>query len=586
MKTTLSLHQTHHTLADFEGIYQSAVTLLKGEELHIFPELFLTGYPLQDLVLQRSFIDAYQEHVSRLDNWARVQDSSQKWRGLLGGLEYQVAASGLPKKIENIVFEVIPGVGLKRIYTKRLLPNYDIFDEQKYFSPGTGNTFYSFNDKVFGLQICEDMWASSFHQMDPCALMHEEAKAKKLKLSGIINLSASPFEAAKKKKRLERAKNISLLFQCPFIYVNRVGGEDEILFDGASFVMSGDKLNLSLALFEKESKSVEVESLSGNYDLKPEFLPENTWEGLFNARINAESKPAVLKHWNDEECAEVLSALKFGLQEYAAKNGFKKFLVALSGGMDSALVLAIAKLSLKPGQELEAIYMPSVFSSPLSTQLCEEMCRRIKVSLRYFPIKFLHAMVKNAFTQSFPETFDGLVDENVQSRLRGTLLYTRSNQTGAMVINTSNKSELAVGYSTQYGDSVGALSLLGDLYKTEVYQLAEYINAHFLAPIPEGIIDRGPSAELRDNQLDQDSLPPYERLDPILEGILSYQHGKKQLLGLGFSEAEVVKVLNLYIKSEYKRAQFCPILKVKAKSFGFGYRIPMSKNFKYQLEGK
>src|SRR5690606_25355427 len=230
-----------------------------------------------------------------------------------------------------------------------------------------------------------------------------------------------------------------------------------------------------------------------------------------------------------------------------SKSGFKKFLVALSGGMDSALVLAIVKVGLRPGQSLEAIYMPSIYSSPVSTELSEEMCKGLGIPLSYFPIKFLHSAVKNAFTQNFTEPFEGLTDENVQSRLRGTLLYTRSNQTGAMVFNTSNKSELAVGYSTQYGDSVGAMSLLGDLYKTEVYRLSEYINQKYGNLIPKGIISRGPSAELRANQLDQDSLPPYERLDPILEGILSFRLGKKELSGLGFEDAEITKVLHLYL---------------------------------------
>ncbi len=228
--------------------------------------------------------------------------------------------------------------------------------------------------------------------------------------------------------------------------------------------------------------------------------------------------------------------------------------------------------------------MPSIHSSPVSTKLSEDMCARLGIPLSYLPIKFLHSVVKNTFLQTFNEPFEGLVDENIQSRIRGTLLYTRSNQTGAMVINTSNKSELAVGYSTQYGDSVGAISLLGDLYKTEVYQLAEFVNKHFNSPIPEGIISRGPSAELRENQLDQDSLPPYSRLDTILEGILSYRLGKVQLMELGLPENEIRKVLELYAKSEYKRAQFCPILKVKAKSFGFGYRMPISKSHNYQLD--
>lgn len=581
MKTTLTLHQTHHTLADFDAIFQTLTESLAGDGLHLFPELYLTGYPLQDLVLQRPFIDTYLGFLNDLNEWAKKQKA--EWRALVGGLQYELEAGGIPRKICNVIYEVIPGVGLKNLYTKRLLPNYDIFDEQKYFSPGNQSFYYEFKNKIFGLLICEDMWASSFHELDPCELMYEETKDKNLKLDGLINLSASPFEVAKKSKRLERAKNISLKFSCPFFYINRVGGEDEILFDGASFVVAGNHLSLDLNSFEAESKSICLEEIEGSYSVEAVIHIENTWEGLFSPRLELELRPVRLKTWSDEECAEVLKALIFGFQEYASKSGFKKFLVALSGGMDSALVLAIVKLGLRPGQSLEAIYMPSMFSSPVSTELSENMCKGLGIPLAYFPIKFLHSAIKNAFTNTFPEPFHGLTDENVQSRLRGTLLYTRSNQTNAMVLNTSNKSELAVGYSTQYGDSVGAISLLGDLYKTEVYRLGEYINTHYNRPIPPGIIDRGPSAELRENQLDQDSLPPYERLDPILEGILSYRLGKKELLNLGHSEAEITKVLHLYLKSEYKRAQFCPILKVKAKSFGFGYRVPMSKNLSYQL---
>lgn len=582
MSTTLHLHQTHHTLADFESIFTTTTELLKGDGLHLFPELFLTGYPLQDLVLQRPFVDAYLDLKNKLDAWAKSQKGS--WRALMGGLHYELEADQLPKKITNVIYEVVPGVGFNLLYTKRLLPNYDIFDEMKYFSAGNTNAFYEFNGSTFGLQICEDMWASSVHEIDPCQELLREASAKKLKLAAVINLSASPFEAAKKSKRLERSRNISLLFGCPFVYVNRVGGEDEILFDGGSFVMDGIDVVCEMPSFVPASEAWPLSSRPNAYQEQPKFRPENTWEGLFSPRINQSLKPAVLKSWSEEECLEVLKALQFGLQEYARKSGFKKFLVALSGGMDSALVLAITKLSLRPGQSLEAIYMPSIHSASLSTQLSEDMCRRIGISLSYFPIKFLHSAVKNAFGQTFKEPFEGLTDENVQSRLRGTLLYTRSNQTGAMVINTSNKSELAVGYSTQYGDSVGAISLLGDLYKTEVYQLARFVNKHFGNIIPEGIIDRGPSAELRENQLDQDSLPPYSRLDTILEGILSYRMGRDQLLELGLPEGEIIKVLQLYTKSEYKRAQFCPILKVKAKSFGFGYRMPMSKNQDYHFK--
>ncbi len=577
------LHQTHQTLADFDAIATYLKENLKGDGLHLFPELFLTGYPLQDLCLQRAFIDSYLDHFKHIDQWLKALPAGDKWRALVPGLQYDLEESMLPNKIENVVFEAVPGIGLRKIYTKRLLPNYDIFDEQKYFVPGSGNCFYEFQGNLLGLLICEDMWASSFHKMDPCDLMYREMKEKNFPVKMLINLSASPFDDRKKKKRFERAKAISLKFKCPFLYLNRVGGEDEILFDGSSFIVSGENVSLALKSFEKEVQTIEIEKLSGRYEREPVFGEENTWEGLFSPRLDHSKKPAELETWTDEECGDILKALQFGLTEYAGKSGFKKFLVALSGGLDSALVLAIVKLALRPGQELEAIYMPSIHSASLSTQLCEDMCLRLKIPLRHLPIKFLHSTVKNTFTQTFPEKFEGLIDENVQSRLRGTLLYTRSNQTGAMVVNTSNKSELAVGYSTQYGDSVGAISLLGDLYKTEVYRLARYINANFGEPIPPGIIDRGPSAELRQNQLDQDSLPPYSRLDPMLEGILSYRYGKNELSGLGFGEEEIMKTLNLYLKSEYKRAQFCPIVKIKAKSFGFGYRIPISKSLNYHL---
>jgi NAD+ synthase (glutamine-hydrolysing) len=580
----LVLHQTHHTLADFESIYQDVTSLLQGDCLHIFPELFLSGYPLQDLILTRSFIDAYENHQERLNQWLKKQVAKNSWQGLMGGVSYEREKSGLPRKIQNVIYAAIPGVGLRKIYAKRLLPNYDIFDEQKYFTEGHENCFYEFGGKIFGLQICEDMWASSVHELDPCQLMFEEMKQKNLKLEAVINLSASPFDATKNQRRITRANNLSLLFECPFIYVNRVGGEDEVLFDGGSFIVAGTRTVASLKTFEADNRTIDLASFQGEYSKRPEFKEENTWEGLFTPHLDMTQKPVRVIGWSEGECREVLKALQFGFQEYARKSGFKNFLVALSGGIDSALVLAIVKLSLKPGQMVEAIYMPSIYSSSLSTQLCEDMCRKIEVPLRYLPIKFLHSTVKNTFGQTFAEPFDGLTNENVQSRLRGMLLYTRSNQTNAMVINTSNKSELAVGYSTQYGDSVGAISLLGDLFKSEVYQLSEFLNKYHGEMIPKSILDRGPSAELRENQLDQDSLPPYSRLDAMLEGILSYHAGKKQLEQMGFDPHEVTKVLNLYAKSEYKRAQFCPILKVKSKSFGFGYRIPISKNMKYLTE--
>lgn len=571
------LHQTHHTIADFDAILQGLKGIPQTSGVHLFPELYLTGYPLADLCLQASFIAAYQAHLKKVNDWAKSLPANPEWVALVGGLAFDLGVDGVPLRIRNVIYELRAKQGLEEIYTKRLLPNYDIFDEQKYFTPGDRPGVWQWQDKRFALLICEDMWASSFHKLDPC-LDLAALSAKQGAFDGVINLSASPFDASKHSKRIARAQTLSSLLQAPFLYVNRVGGEDEILFDGHSFVVNGKQTVTVAPAFEAYTLTLDLPPVA-HYEAPGQLLLDHTWESLFAPHFSAEkSLPRHLETWDDATCALVWKALQFGLQEYARKSGFKNFLVALSGGMDSALVLTLVKTSLRPGQEVEAIYMPSIHSATLSWDLSAALCQRLGMRLTSLPIKFLHSNVKISFQSSFSEPFEGLTDENVQSRLRGLLLYTRSNQTGAMVVNTSNKSELAVGYSTQYGDSVGALSLLGDLYKTEVYRLAEWVNRTQGELIPEGIIHRAPSAELREGQTDQQSLPPYERLDAILEGILSYRCDRSELLTMGFEANEVERVFQLYAKSEYKRRQFCPIVKLKPKSFGFGYRVPLSKH--------
>lgn len=581
MNMKIIIHQTHNRVADFKSVFSEIKnTLQNNKSLHLFPELFLTGYPLNDLCLQNSFIQSYNNFLQILNNWAKEEFTGND-RALFGGLEYKLGAEGVPENIYNVIYELKAKSSLQVLYRKRLLPNYDIFDEKKYFSPGTANSFYSYEGHTFALQICEDMWASTSHDKDPCEEIFCEVKEKSILLNGIINLSASPFDLDKQQKRIQRATEIVNQFQCGFIYVNKVGGEDEILFDGSSFYLS-PTLELK-ALSPFKSSILEVENIQNHKQPGLSFQTkyENSWESLFSPRLDKTSKPARLQKLDSQKCELLLEGLKFGLQEYASKCGFKKFLVALSGGIDSALVLTIAKLALKEGQGLEAIYMPSQYSASLSYDLSLKLSQNLNVSLYSFPIKFLHSTIKNNILDTFGSPLEGLANENIQSRMRGMLLYTRSNMTNAMVINTSNKSELAVGYSTQYGDSVGAISLIGDLYKTEVYELCEYINQKYNGLIPHELISRPPTAELRENQKDEDSLPPYARLDPILEGLLSYRLSMKELSSLGFEPTEIKKVINLYTKSEYKRSQFCPIIKVKAKSFGFGYRLPITADYQY-----
>lgn len=573
----IHLHQTHHTIADFQAIKATLLSALERPGLHVFPELYLTGYPLADLCLTAPFIQTYLGFLKKLNQAIVSMPKNEQTAALVGGLAYTLSDEGVPHSIRNVIYEVIPGQEFRELYSKRLLPNYDIFDEQKYFTPGTEPAVWAWQGKRLALMICEDMWASSFHKLDPA---RDLAALKPF--DGVINLSASPYDVAKGNKRRDRARVLSHLLEAPFFYVNRVGGEDEILFDGASFAVNGDETLAVAPQFLAHTISIEL-SPKTQYTT-PSTLLENTWESLFAPRFSAnKSFPRQLQEWSDEECASVALALQFSLQEYAGKNKFKKFLVALSGGMDSALVLTLAKLSLRPGQEIEAVYMPGPYSRSISWDYSLELCQRLGLKLTSLPIKFLHSNVRMSFQNTFPEPFEGLTDENVQSRLRGMLIYTRSNQTGAMVINTSNKSEIAVGYSTQYGDAVGAYSLLGDLYKTEVYRLAAWLNQNHAGLIPTGIIDRPPSAELKPHQTDQDSLPPYPRLDAILEGILSFRHRQQDLIAMGFSEEEVKRVFHLYSIAEYKRRQFCPIAKIKAKSFGFGYRVPLSKHTGFYL---
>lgn len=585
------IYQSHHQLADFESIRRD---ILKFFDLYkntleptliIGPELMLTGYPLQDLCLQKSFYEQYLQHLNFLEMNILSMPVQENLGFLLGGIDYHFDQEKIPSTLYNCLYFATPGQKLKVVYHKRQLPNYDIFDEKKYFTPGIKSGLWQWKDRTIGLMICEDMWGTSQEStLDPVHLLQSEATSQNLPLSAVINCSASPFNTGKQKQRLERATQISSYLNCPFIYVNRIGAEDEILFDGQSFILNSHKIHAQLGRFKTEHLEwVDKNSGQVAQDKTVNLQLATTWNQLFQADLeeNEHNFHPCLRRWSDDECAEVLAALQFGFTEYAKKCGFKNFLVALSGGIDSGLVLAIAKLALPPEQQIEAIFMPGLHSTELSMKLATELCQNMKISLKYLPIKFLHTVNKNLFREHLGSDLTGVADENLQSRLRGMLIYTRSNQTGAMVINTSNKSEIAVGYSTQYGDSVGAISLIGDLYKTQVYQLCNYINAQYGQIIPQQMIERAPTAELRPNQTDEQSLLPYPTLDALLECILSYRYNLKDLIALGFEEASVTKIFNLYERSEYKRKQFCPIIKIRPKSFGFGYRVPICKNTKF-----
>ena len=580
----INLHQTHHEIADFEGIFKYLTATFqrpKSGGLHIFPELFTAGYPLQDLVLKKSFIDDYLAFLDDLSSWSQHQlkaPAGEQMALVMGGLRYEFDNVGWPTQIENVMYILEPGKEMQCLYTKQLLPNYDIYDEKKYFTPGHTPGIFQFMGKNIGLLICEDMWFAHLHEQDPVDGLVTAFETQKMKCDLVINISASPYHLGKLDLRINRALEISQKLRAPFVYVNRVGAEDEIIFDGQSFIVDGNEI---VRLGEAFKPQVLTWTWSNFQEPKKESVRpfhhySNGWSTIFNSRLSADTLR--LLPLSDDECEEIVDALLLGIKDYVYKNVMKKFTIALSGGMDSSLVLALLHLLQKTTMiEIEAVFMPGLFSSSLSFDLSYDLCRNLGIKLTSMPIKFIHSTIKSSYRDNFGQELVGVADENIQSRLRGALIYMRSNAVNSVVLNTSNKSELAVGYSTIYGDSVGALSVLGDLWKSEVFQIAEWINKKHGLIIPEDIIKRPPSAELRENQEDSHSLPPYDRLDPILEALLSSRFTATDLIKRGHQKEEVLKVYQLLSKSEYKRKQFCPILKVKPKSFGFGHRVPISK---------
>ena len=581
MSLLLHLHQSHHPLGDLRGRFQHIKKVLEEGQpgLHVFPEMHLTGYPLKDLCLHRSFITEYQEIFEEFKNSIATYFLNPKQLILCGGLKYELNSKGLPQTLQNVIYRIQSGRVPEPIYSKVSLANHDIFDEFKYFTPGEKGAVIDFEGKLLGLTICQDMWPNFFLKPEG-GISKLKSKLKNQKLDLIVNLSSSPFGLNKKQERLKLAQSISYQFDVPFAYVNSVGGEDEILLDGNSFIVNGHQILAEGKAFEADLITYELKeerSSKINGSAQSAKTISSPWDILLRPGLDQSQIPYKLKNLSEEQCKQLLHALVFGLQEYIKKSKFKKVLIGLSGGIDSAVVLALAKLALTSKQHLETMYMPSSYSTELSQKLAQKMCKTLQVPLYEASISDLHALISKLFEDKFSEKLKGLADENIQSRLRGTLLYTRSNQTQALVINTSNKSEIAVGYSTQYGDSVGALSPLGDIYKSEVYQLANYINSQYGVMIPEEILERPPSAELRHQQKDSDHLPPYTTLDALLEALLSYKYSdSKELETAGFKKEDIYRVQKLYRNSEYKRRQFCPILKVKTKSFGFGYRMPLT----------
>jgi NAD+ synthase (glutamine-hydrolysing) len=553
MTLELSVAQLNFTVGDMAGNAQKIVdaarrAYAKGVRLLITPELSICGYAAEDLFLRASFITACEQALDT------IRLSLVDLKGM-----YVVVGhpSGHDERTRSVAVSlrfnmasVLCEGKVVASYAKRELPNYQVFDERRYFKPGTQPCVFEVQGVKVGLLICEDAW---FEQ--PA----EDAKAEGAQVLAVLN--ASPFHMGKAQEREHQMQKRCQVTGLPLVYAHLVGGQDEVVFEGRSFALqaSGELAGIAPGFVEADFH-IGVNCIDGQMHLK------------------AASEPL------QPELAEVWDALVLGVRDYLGKNRFPGALIGLSGGIDSALVLAIAVDALGP-ENVRCVMMPSPYTADISLTDARDMAQRMGVR---YDEKSIVPMF-DAFLQTLESDFVGMpldaTEENIQARVRGTLLMALSNKLGAIVLTTGNKSEMATGYCTLYGDMAGGFAVIKDVAKTLVYQLAQWRNQHDpygrgVSPIPERIITRAPSAELRPAQTDQDSLPPYEVLDAILSRYMEQDQSAQEIIAAGFSQADVEKVTRLIRINEYKRRQAPVGIRITHRGFGKDWRYPITSHFR------
>jgi len=543
----IAVAQINTTVGDFAGnskkiLARAWMARRRGCELVVFPELAVSGYPPRDLLEQANFIDM---NLRTLDSIAvRLP---RDIAAVVGFIARNPSSTGKP--LFNAVAVLRNGEKLSE-HHKLLLPAYDVFDEGRYFEPAGDVRPAHLGGWTIGLTVCEDVWND--RHFWPKRLYHDDPveKLARERIDLLINVSASPFSAGKQGMREQMLAEIATEYRVPVVYANLVGGNDSLIFDGASFVIAGDGRKIAQARdFEEDLIMVSTETGEGD--------------------IHAIS---------DSEIESLYRALVLGTADYCAKCGFPRAVVGLSGGIDSALVACIAAKALGPRNVL-GVTMPSPYSSRGSVDDSVRLAHNLGIDITTIPIK----PVYSAFLKSLEPLMKGreldVTKENLQARIRGTMLMAISNRYGRLVLSTGNKSELAVGYCTLYGDMCGGLSVISDVPKLMVYQLANYINRE-REIIPSAIISKAPSAELRPDQKDEDSLPPYRKLDPIIRMYVEDNATISQITAQGFDRKMVEEVVRLIHGSEYKRQQAAPGLRVTSKAFGYGRRYPIAERFR------
>lgn len=537
----IALAQLNYHIGNFSSNVQKIIRSIKKAEqadadLVVFAELAISGYPPRDFLEFDDFINRC--HLA-LDEITR----NCKNMGTIVGLPtYNQGKKGKP--LFNSAAFIADGQVKKYIH-KSLLPNYDIFDEYRYFEPNKTFEIIEFQGQKIALTICEDLWNVQDNPLYTCNPMDE---LMPLNPDLIINIAASPFNYHQIEIRTEVLRRNAEKYNLPLFYINHVGAQTELIFDGGSLVMSAKgQVVDELHYFEEDFKIFELDDICNHEDIQVK-----------------DKKPVI---------GMIHDALVMGIRNYFQKLGFQQAIIGLSGGIDSAITAALAAEAL--GHEnVYNVLMPSEFSSEHSVNDAIQLTENIKMPYDVISIEEAYDAFENILKPYFKDLPFNIAEENVQARIRGVILMALSNKFGYILLNTSNKSEVAVGYSTLYGDMNGGLSVLGDVYKTQVFKLAQYINRD-KEVIPLHIISKPPSAELRPNQKDTDSLPEYDILDEILYQYIENRLGPKEIISLGFDKDLVKRILKLVNMSEYKRYQTPPILRVSSKAFGMGRRMPI-----------
>ncbi len=569
-KMRFSLVQKNFTVG---GITENADKMISNinevKNLHpdfiVFPELSLVGYPPEDLLLKHSFIDKNIEELNRV---AKATNGMNP-----------VVIVGFVDKKDDIFNSaaVIQNGQLLGVYHKILLPNYGVFDEKRYFAAGTAPLNVNYSGVKVGISICEDIWVPDGPAID------EVSSGAMI----LLNISSSPYNLLKGLAREEMLKIRASDSRAAVVYVNSVGGQDELVFDGHSLVVDeAGKIIGRGPDFEESIITVDIPIptiISANlHDPRRRERKRELAVQTVSVKAYEEKRPDVetVSNTSLQLEEEIFKALVLGVRDYVKKNGFKKVLIGLSGGIDSSLVAAIATESLG-ANNVVGVLMPSMYSSKSSVEDSQKLADNLGIKTHIIPIKNVFDSYINALKKTFNKTSQGTAEENLQARIRGNYLMALSNKFGWLVLTTGNKSEMSVGYATLYGDMAGGFAVIKDLYKTVVYKVARWYNSQKGKDvIPNNVLVKAPSAELRPNQVDQDSLPPYEILDGILDLYVEKDLSLDEIVEVGFDREIVKRTVYLVDKNEYKRRQAPPGIKITSRAFGRDRRLPITNHYK------